>query len=114
LGALPAWATIAALQFENLVLSNRSLIHQALNIKPEDIISENPFYQRKTADLAGCQIDYMIQTKFQTIYICEIKFLKNKVDSTVIEQVRAKINALKYPKGYSCRPVLIHSLAHPA
>ena len=96
------------LQFENLVLNNRTLIHQSLNIKPEDIISENPFYQHRTARYRGCQIDYMIQTKFGTLYICEIKFSKNHIDSSVIGEVQQKISSLKYPKGYSCRPVLIH------
>jgi len=106
--SLSEWNTIMGFQFENLVLNNRTLIHQALNITPEEIISENPFYQHKTHRRAGCQIDYMIQTKFGTLYICEIKFSKNVVDSSVISEVQKKIDALKYPKGYSCRPVLIH------
>ena len=42
------------------------------------------------------------------MYICEIKFSKNPVDSSVIKEVQKKIEALKVPKGYSCRPVLIH------
>ena len=40
--------------------------------------------------------------------ISEIKFSKNLVDSSVIDEVQKKIDALKYAKGYSCRPVLIH------
>jgi len=108
LTALPEWNTIMGLQFENLVLNNRSLIHQELQITPNEIVSENPFYQRKTARYQGCQIDYLIQTKFNTLYICEIKFSKNLVDSSVIDEVQKKIDALKYAKGYSCRPVLIH------
>ncbi|MCC8400191.1 MAG: hypothetical protein LN563_06485 [Rickettsia endosymbiont of Platyusa sonomae] len=96
------------LQFENLILNNRTIIHQSLNIKPEDIISENPFYQRKTSRYPGCQIDYLIQTKFGTLYICEIKFSKNYIDSSIINEMQKKISLLKYPKGYSCRPVLIH------
>ena len=106
--SLPEWYNIIGLQFENLVLNNRSLIHKELNINPEDIISENPFYQSKTNRYSGCQIDYMIQTKFSTLYICEIKFSKNVVDSSVINEVQKKIDSLQYPKGYSCRPVLIH------
>src|SRR3990167_8124788 len=108
LTALPEWNTVMGLQFENLVLKNRQLIHQSLHITPDEIISENPFYQRKTSRYQGCQIDYLIQTKFNTLNICEIKFSKNLVDSSVIGEVQKKIEALKYPKGYSCRPVLIH------
>ena len=108
LSSLPEWNTIIGLQFENLVLNNRPLIHQALNLLPTEIISENPFYQHKTHRSPGCQIDYLIQTKFNTLYVCEIKFSKNVVDSAVINEVQKKINVLSYPKGYSCRPVLIH------
>jgi hypothetical protein len=90
------------------VVNNKVLIHKALGLKPDEIISENPFYQRKTSRQAGCQIDYLIQTKFSNLYICEIKFSKNQIDSSVIEEIQKKIDALKSPIGYSFRPVLIH------
>ncbi len=106
--ALPGWTSILGLQFENLVLANRILIHQALSIRPEDIISENPFFQTATTKRVGCQIDYMIQTKFNTLYICEIKFSKNPIPSTVIAEVQEKIDRIKRPLGFSVRPVLIH------
>jgi hypothetical protein len=106
--ALPGWTSILGLQFENLVLANRVLIHQALSIRPEDIISENPFFQTATSKRAGCQIDYMIQTKFNTLYICEIKFSKNPISADIIAEVQEKINRLERPRGFSCRPVLIH------
>ena len=106
--ALPGWSTILGFQFENLVLSNRTLIHQALGVRPEDIVSENPFFQTATSKRPGCQVDYMIQTKFNTLYICEIKFSKNFVGINIIQEVEEKINRLKRPRGFSCRPVLIH------
>ena len=108
LTALPGWDTIMGFQFENLVLNNRPLIHKALHINPEDIISENPFYQRKTSSQPGCQIDYLIQTKFGALYVCEIKFSKNEINATVIQEVQKKIDALKHPKAQSYHPVLIH------
>ncbi len=108
LAALPGWDSIIALQFENLVLNNRSYIWQALNIKPENIVSENPFFQHKTTKQAGCQIDYLIQTRFGSLYACEIKFSKNAITTKVIEEMIRKIAKLKYPKGISCRAVLIH------
>ena len=103
LTALPEWNTIMGFQFENLVLNNREL-----NISAEDIVSENPFYQRKTARTPGCQIDYLIQTKFGSLYICEIKFLKNEVDYSIVSEVQKKIDLIKFSKGFSTRPVLIH------
>ncbi len=41
LSALPEWSAIMGFQFENLILNNRSLIYQVLNIFPEDIVNEN-------------------------------------------------------------------------
>lgn len=108
LTALPEWNAMMGFQFENLILNNRPSIHNILGIKPDEIISENPFFQKKTHRRSGCQIDYLIQTKFGTLYVCEIKFSKNAIDSSVISEVQNKINALKLPKGISCRPVLIH------
>ena len=108
LTSLPEWHNMMGLQFENLVLSNRKELFHLLGIHPEDVICENPFFQTKTVKTPGCQIDYMIQTKFGTLYICEIKFSKNPIDTSVIHEVQKKIDALKFPKGFSCRPVLIH------
>lgn len=109
LTSLSEWTTILGLQFENLVLNNRQAIHNILKIRPEDIISENPFFQNKTVTQPGCQIDYLIQTKFGSLYVCEIKFSKNEIGSEIISEVQQKIDRLKRPKGFSCRPVLIHA-----
>lgn len=95
-------------QFENLVLNNREYIWRHLGIKPEDIVSENPFFQHKTTRQAGCQIDYLIQTKFSTLYVCEFKLSKHPIPVNVIAEVQGEIDRLKRPKGMSCRPVLIH------
>ena len=75
---LSNWEIILALQFENLVLKNRAYIKQCLNLKSDDIETDNPFFQRKTLRTPGCQIDYLIQTRFRTLYVCEIKFKKTK------------------------------------
>jgi hypothetical protein len=96
------------LQLENLVLNNRQLIHQALKLYPEDIVNDNPFFQKPTSKQQGCQIDYMVQTKHQTLYICEIKFTKQPIGMEVVTEIQRKIDSLKRPKGFSCRPVLIH------
>lgn len=106
--SLPQWHTVMGLQFENLVLNNRHHLQHILAIRPEDIICENPYFQRKTASTLGCQIDYLIQTRFDTLYVCEIKFSKNNIGVDVIDTVQEKIDRLKRPKGFSCRPILIH------
>lgn len=108
LTSLPEWYSMMGFQFENLILNNRRTLFRILKINPDEIVCENPFFQRKTVRTAGCQIDYMIQTKFGTLYICEIKFSKTPIDPTVIQEVQKKIDAMSFPRGFSCRPVLIH------
>lgn len=108
LTTLPEWSSVMGLQCENLVLHNRQQLRQLLNIPPEDVICENPFFQKGTRSAPGCQIDYLIQTKFGTLYVCEIKFSKSPIGSTVIQEMESKLKALSIPKGFSLRPVLIH------
>jgi len=44
----PAWDTIMGLQFENLVLNNRKIIKKILNLLPNDVVTDNPYFQRQT------------------------------------------------------------------
>jgi AAA+ ATPase superfamily predicted ATPase len=108
LDALPEWSIIMGLQFENLVLNNRPFIWKMLGLSANDIVVENPYFQNKTTLHAGCQIDYMIQTKFNTLYACEIKFSQNPIQKDVIDEVQKKIASIYLPKRFSLRPVLIH------
>jgi hypothetical protein len=108
LSTLPNWNAIVGLQFENLVLKNRSYIKQALGLKQEDIRSNNPFFQRKTERIPGCQIDYLIQMRSNLLYLCEFKFSQKPIGSEVIDEVKQKIDRLVYPKHYTVLPVLVH------
>jgi AAA+ ATPase superfamily predicted ATPase len=104
----PAWSSIMGLQFENLILNNSHKIHALLNIEPRDVVYDNPYFQRATEVHLGCQIDYLIQTRFQTLYVCEVKFSKDPIGATVIDEVKQKCQSLSRPKNFSIRPVLIH------
>ncbi len=106
---LPAqWQSIIGLQFENLVLSNRKTLQKILGIDPSEIVNDNPFFQRKLKNRPGCQIDYMIQTKFGTCYLCEIKFKNQEITKSIIDEIKQKVRCLDLPKNISIRPVLIH------
>lgn len=105
---LPQFDTIMGLQFENLILNNRKLIWEELGISLSDIVYDNPFIQKSTKAHNGCQIDYLIQTKYNGLFICEIKFSRKPISSKVITEVKEKINHLIKPKNFSCFPVLIH------
>ena len=91
LASLPSWDIIMGLQFENLVLSNRMYIKNYLGIKPEEVIADNPFFQRKTNQYPGCQIDYLIQTKYNTLFACEIKFSREKIGANIIPKMQKKL-----------------------
>ncbi|OGV51020.1 MAG: ATPase [Legionellales bacterium RIFCSPHIGHO2_12_FULL_42_9] len=108
LPAFPGWESIMGLQFENLVVNNRLDLYQALNINPADVVYDNPYFQTKTKKQLGCQIDFLIQTKLNTLYIIEIKFSRNPIGLNVIESVKDKISRLSLPKNMVCIPVLIH------
>jgi hypothetical protein len=106
--ALPiGWESIMGLQFENLVINNRKILHRLLNIPPHEIIHCNPYLQTQTKTRSKCQIDYLIQTKFNVLYVCEIKFSRSPLSMRVVEQVQSCIQKLVVSKGVSIRPVLI-------
>lgn len=58
-----------------------------------------PFFQKKNTKNKGCQIDLLIQTKFGTPYLCELKFYLSEVGKQVFVDVEEKIKRLAYPKG---------------
>jgi len=109
LSAINNWSTILGLQFESLVLNNREIIWKKLLIDPAEIINDNPYLQRKTTNQRGCQIDYLIQTKFNILYIFEVKISQNTIGMQVVHDVKEKIERLVKPKKFACKPVLIHA-----
>jgi hypothetical protein len=105
----PAWDAIMGLQFENLVLSNFHSLFAKMKIPLNELVNDGPFFQKRTKGKKGCQIDYLIQTKYHNLYVCEIKFSKDLIGPDVIEEVQEKMYRLHIPKTpFSYRPVLIH------
>ena len=96
------------LQFENLVLNNFHSVYKSLGIDPSEVIYDSPYFQRATKTHPGCQVDYLIQTKFNTLYLCEIKFSKESIGVSVVKEVEEKKKRIAKPKNCSIRPVLIH------
>lgn len=108
LSSLPGWEAIMGLQFENMVINNENILFEKLGIREEDLVFANPYYQTQTQKRKGCQIDYLVQTRHNNIYIFEIKFSKNKIGLEVSNEMKEKIARLKIPKNFSYRPILIH------
>lgn len=105
---LKNFSSLAGLQFENLILNSRTEVFRLLGIDPAHVEFDNPFYQSPRTRRAGCQIDYLIQTSNHILYICEIKFHLQEIGSQVVSEMENKINALKIPKHFTYRKVLIH------
>lgn len=105
---LPGWKTVLGLQFENLVLNNRNFIIEQLGVHLENVVADDPYFQKATLQKKGCQIDYLIQTNTKTLYVCEIKLIGNISVSELIQQMQEKIKALSLPRGFAVLPVLIH------
>jgi hypothetical protein len=96
---MPGWESVVGLHFENLVVNNLKSLCRILRIDLLEVINAGPFFQRATQRQKGCQIDLMIQTRHNAIYVCEIKFSTSEVKSSAIEEMGKKIRSLSIPKG---------------
>ncbi|MBF0312225.1 MAG: ATP-binding protein [Oligoflexia bacterium] len=102
------WNIIMGLQFESLLLNNIKEIISKLGLDLEIIVSAGPYRQNKTSkNKGGCQIDLLLQTTSQVLYLCEFKF-KKSITSDVCSEMEQKIAVLQRPRRYSIRTVLIY------
>lgn len=108
LSSLPGWEPMLGFQLENLLLKNRPIIYQALGIHAQDIVIDNPYVQKGSGGKKGCQIDYLIQTYSNTLFICEVKMRRRELGPEVIDAMKTKIADLSVPKGFGISPVLLH------
>ncbi len=66
------------------------------------------FFNRKLeTEKPGYQIDLVFSRADKVIALCEIKYLQQKVTSTVIAEVEAKLALFPNPKGFTLQKVLI-------
>jgi hypothetical protein len=72
------------------------------------VVIDNPYCQKASSLKKGCQIDYLIQMRSNTLFICEIKMRRRELGLEVIDAMKAKIAALSFPKGFGIAPVLFH------
>lgn len=109
LSTLPGFDTHIALQVEVLLLQNRGYLLHKIGISPIDVVRSGPYRQVKNATQQGCQIDFLVQSKTNTLYICEFKFKRREVDSSILDEMQEKMARLKTPKGFAKVPILVHS-----
>jgi hypothetical protein len=107
-GKLPGWDSIMGFQLESLLLTNRDFLLHALQLDPSIVICDNPYIQTPTMRRKGCQIDYLIQTNMNSLIICEFKFSKNELNSSILNELKEKCESLSTPKGFGKVPALFH------
>lgn len=105
---LPGWDSIMALQFENLVLNNSAQVSEALGLSAVDVLNAAPYFQTATQERRGAQVDLLIQERFGSLFVCEIKFTRGELGQEVITAMAGKLENLKVPRSMSLRPVLVH------
>ncbi len=108
LADLSGWNSMMGLQFENLVLSNVHSLLPLIGVKPSELLCYGPFFQRQTNRRAGCQVDLLVQTRFRTVHLCEIKFSSQPVGMNTVYAIEDKVDRLALPKGWSIRTAIIH------
>lgn len=107
-GQLPGWDSVMGFQLESLLLSNREFLFHALGMDSSGVVRDNPFIQKSTTRTKGCQIDYLIQTKMNSLIICEFKFSKNELGSSVLTELKEKSKQLSVPRGFGKALALFH------
>ena len=108
LAFLPGWEAHQGLQLELLLLQNRQLLLKALGVDAREVVCDGPYRQGATVSAAGCQIDYLVQTRSRNLLVCEIKGSRREVGVEVLEAVEEKVAALKVPRGFAVLPALFH------
>jgi len=106
--SLPGWDAMMGFQLETLLLNNRPTLLKALGLDATEIIADNPYIQRGAHGERGCQIDYLIQTRTKTLFVCEFKFVRRELGMGIIRSMREKIKSFSVPHGYGIVPVLFH------
>lgn len=109
-----AWDSIIGFQFESLLLANRDFLFKTLDVNPSTVIRDNPLVQKPTLRKKGCQIDYLIQTKTNSLIICEFKFSKNELPASCLDELERKRDALSTPKGFGKALALFHISGVPS
>lgn len=103
---LPGWNAIMGLQFECLVIANLSGLLPLVGLDSTLLVSAAPYLRQETDGRKGVQIDLLLQTR-RAMYVVEIK-RKGEIGEDVVEEVAAKVGALRKRKGMSVRAVLVY------
>ena len=100
---------VMGLAFENLVINNYRELIRPLHLEGQLITSAAPYTRKATAGKngrKGVQIDFLIQTR-RAMCVVEIK-RKVSIGREIIQEVDARIKAIRRPDGVSAHAALIY------
>lgn len=100
---------VMGLAFENLVINNYRELIRPLHLEGQLITSAAPYTRKATAGKngrKGVQIDFLIQTR-RAMCVVEIK-RKASIGREIIQEVDARIKAIRRPDGVSAHAALIY------
>ena len=103
---LPGWNAIMGLQFECLVIANLAGLLPLMGLDSTLLVSAAPYQRPGTNGRRGVQIDLLLQTR-RALYVVEIK-RKGEIGEEVVDEVAAKVGALRKRRGMSMRAVLVY------
>lgn len=101
--------SVFGLAFENLVVNHYREILPRLGLSKALVESAAPFSKKadsRAANARGCQIDLLVQTS-EACCLVEIKRRK-EIGDEAIDEMKAKVAALSFPKGISVRTALVY------
>ena len=108
LSQIPGFDSRMGLQVEHLLLQNRDCLRKAVGVSGSDIVFDGPYRQSRTTRTKGCQVDYLLQTRSNNLFVCEFKFKRREIGTEVIDEVRERMDRLSIPRGFAKIPVLFH------
>lgn len=104
---MKGWDSVAGLQFETFVLNNLDSLLRYVGLNGALVTSAAPYRNNRESRGGGCQIDLLIQTR-KSVCVVEIK-RRERIDDSVVEDVREKVRRLPVKAGMSVRTALVYA-----
>lgn len=103
-----SWDVYCGLSFELFCEKNIAAILKKLDIL-DTVERIGAYWQRKTSNKRGVQIDLVIECSDKTTFLIECKWSKNKVGICVADELAIKEKLYPNPRGDTLRKVIIAS-----
>ncbi len=101
------WNAFFGLQFERLCEDSFLMILKRLDIQLSEVKNFGSYFQQKTLDHSGIQMDLVIELNDGILHFLEFKYHEKPVGSSVAKEMEAKIQKLKLSKNITLEKTLI-------